>query len=360
MDNTILGNTIESYLWFAGIILVGLVFKALISRLLSRLLFKIVQKYSSGVSFEKFLGLLKAPFSLFVLFITFYLAFDRLEFPAEWKLVPAGKFGLRLVLYKSFQISIIISLTWILLRLADFFGLILMEKAEKTESKSDDQLVPFIKETLKIIIATFSFFFILGAIFKVNIASLIAGLGIGGLAVALAAKETLENLLGSFAIFLDKPFQIGDYIKFDNTAGTVEKIGFRSTRLRTDDRSLLTVPNKKLVDSGVDNLSMRTERRVRFSINLSADTPLDKVNEIITQIEYHIRLHPEITEEVKVRLFDIGNQSYTVLINYYMKPLEWNVYVDVKNDINVKILEILKNNDSKIARHLLIGQQPVL
>lgn len=359
LEQTFLENTIENYIWFAGIIFVGLLFKAFISKLLSQLLFRFVKKYSSGLSFEKFLSLLKAPFGLFVLLITLYLAFSRLHFPQKWNLAEANEFGIKMILFKTFYIAIVISITWIILRLADFFGLILMERAERTSSKTDDQLVPFIKESIKIIIVIFSFFFILGAIFKINIASLIAGLGIGGLAIALAAKETLENLLGSFAIFLDKPFQVGDYIKIDNHAGTVEKIGFRSTRIRTEERSLLTVPNKKLIDSGVDNLSMRSERRVRFNIHLPSETVPEKISEIIKQIEYQLILHNDITEE-KVKLFDIGNQGYTIIINYFMQPIDWNSYVDVKNEINLKILDILKEHNSGIAKNIWISQDPIV
>src|SRR6185369_10292037 len=124
-----------------------------------------------------------------------------------------------------------------------------------------DQLVPFLREAIKIIIGVFSFFFILGAVFHINIASLIAGLGIGGLAFALAAKETLENLLGSFTIFLDKPFVVGDVVKVGSAEGTIENIGFRSTRIRTLEKTLLTVPNKKMVDAELDNLTERVVRR---------------------------------------------------------------------------------------------------
>ncbi|MGZ4049646.1 MAG: mechanosensitive ion channel family protein, partial [Bacteroidia bacterium] len=213
------------------------------------------------MGYEKLLALLKKPLGIFILLISFYFAFNILTFPAEWNFTTIDHFGLRMLLYRAYQIGIIVTLTWVVLRVIDFFGLVLIYRASLTESKTDDQLVPFIKESIKVIVTIMAVFFILGAVFKLNIASLIAGLGIGGLAIALAAKESLENLLGSFTIFLDKPFVIGDLIRVGTLEGTVEKIGFRSTRLRTPEKSYVTVPNKKLVDGELDNLSLRIQRR---------------------------------------------------------------------------------------------------
>jgi len=254
LQRTFLGNTLESYCWFIGIILVGLLLMRVLSKLLAFFIFKVVQKYSTGVGYDKFLPLLKKPLNAFILLVTFYLAFDRLEFPVEWHIVSIERFGLRMFLARTYQIAVVSAITWIFLRLIDFLGLIMMYRASLTESKADDQLVPFFKESLKVVVVIFSVFFVLGTIFKLNVASLIAGLGIGGLAIALAAKESLENLLGSFTIFLDKPFVIGDLIKSNGVEGTVEKIGFRSTRIRTVEKSFVTIPNKKLVDTELDNL----------------------------------------------------------------------------------------------------------
>ena len=200
---TFLGNTLESYCWFIGIILLGLLFKKLLSKLLALFVFKFLQKYSKGVGYERLLFLLKKPLGILILLFTFYFAFDRINFPQEWNLVTIEHFGLRLILYRIFLILMVVSITWIILRVIDFLGLVLSNRAAESESKMDNQIVPFIKDAAKVLVSIFSLFFILGAVFQLNVASLIAGLGIGGLAVALVAKESLENLLGSFTIFLD-------------------------------------------------------------------------------------------------------------------------------------------------------------
>lgn len=349
-QRSILGNTLENIAWFLGIILLGLVFQRLLSKAISFFVFKFLQKYSVGVSFDKFLSLLKKPMGYFILVLAIYIGSNQLSFPGEWHLATADQFGLRMVMYRGFQIIVIVNITWLLLRVADFFGLILLYRASLTETKSDDQLVPFVKESIKVIILIFSLFFILGSVFKLNIASLIAGLGIGGLAVALAAKESLENLLGSFTIFLDKPFVIGDLINIGAVEGTVEKIGFRSTRIRTVEKTYVTVPNKKLVDTELDNLSLRTLRRAKFNIGLTYETKPSQFKKIIDEIHRFVEAHPHtVNGETKVRLFEFGDSSINVMILYFVDTMDLDVYLSVREEINYKIMEIVEANDSGFA-----------
>lgn len=350
LQRTFLGNTLESYCWFGGIILVGLIFMRLLSKFLAFCIFKFLKKYSTGVGYDKLLLLLKKPLHVFILLVTFYFAFDRIEFPLSWHLVGINKFGLRMVIFRSFEIAIVSSITWIILRLIDFFGLVLMYRASLTESKSDDQLVPFIKESIKVIVVIFSIFFMLGAIFKLNIASLIAGLGIGGLAIALAAKESLENLLGSFTIFLDKPFVIGDLIRINGIEGHVEKIGFRSTRIRTLEKSFVTVPNKKLVDSELDNLSLRIQRRAKFNVGLTYETKAVQFKSIIAEIQTFVSGHPHVLpDETRIRLFEFDSSSVNIMVLYFVDTLEYDVYLDVREEINYKIMEIVEKHGTTFA-----------
>ncbi|HEY0030690.1 MAG TPA: mechanosensitive ion channel family protein [Bacteroidia bacterium] len=302
------------------------------------------------MSYDKLLVLLKKPLGIFIMLISVYLAFDRLSFPSEWDFVAIQHFGVRMILYRSFQIAIIITITWVCLRVIDFFGLILMYRASLTESKTDDQLVPFIKESIKVIFTILAVFFIMSAVFKLNIASLIAGLGIGGLAIALAAKESLENLLGSFTIFLDKPFIIGDTIKVGAIEGTVEKIGFRSTRIRTAEKSYLTVPNKKLVDTELDNLSLRIQRRARFDIGLTYETKPEQLKKIIAEMQDHIQKHPHVlANETRIRLFEFDKSALNVMVLYFVDTLEYDVYLDVRQEINYAILHIVQENGAEFA-----------
>ncbi|HRE89119.1 MAG TPA: mechanosensitive ion channel, partial [Myxococcota bacterium] len=169
------------------------------------------------------------------------------------------------------------SVVWLCYRLVDVVSDVMEERAARTTSKLDDQLVPIIRKSLKV------FFVVVGAIFilqnlDVDVGSLLAGLGLGGLAFALAAKDTVANFFGSVMIFVDKPFQIGDWIKMSgDIEGTVEEVGFRTSRIRTFYNSVITVPNANVTNTPIDNLGARRYRRYRAMLGLTYDTPPEKI-----------------------------------------------------------------------------------
>ena len=351
LDRVFLGNTVEDYLWCAGILLIGILFRHLLSKLIAYLAYHVIGKVSKKekLGFGKFSELLKRPFASFITIVTIYIGFSHLNFPPTWKLAPENVWGLRMFLLRVSHSAIVITFTWIVLRLVDFIGLLFMVRALQTESKSDDQIVPFVKEAVKVVIVIISIFSILGAIFTLDITSLIAGLGIGGIAVALAAKESLENLLGSFTIFFDKPFLVGDLIKVGNIEGNVEKIGFRSTRIRTLEKTFLTVPNKKLVDTELDNLTKLELRRVKFYIGLLYGTSIEEIQKIVTEIKTMIEQNPNVREEVSVYFMDFGAYSLNVRIIYFLSPPDWKQSMEEKEKINFKIMEIVLKNGSDFA-----------
>lgn len=350
LNNQFLGNSYESYLWFFGIVFVGLVLHQFVSKVLAQFVFRFLKKYSTGVAFEKLFNLIKRPLRIFILLITFYFAFDQLSFPQSWHLVSRNNFGLRMFLYRGFQAGIIISVTWMMLRMVDYFGLVLMYKASLTESKSDDQLIPFLKESIKVIVVILSLFFTLGLVFKLNVASLIAGLGIGGIAIALAAKETLENLIGSFTIFLDKPFLVGDLVQIGNVTGTIEKIGFRSTRIRTLEKSLVTIPNKKMVDGDLENLTLRTHRRVKYTIGLTYNSPKENIKKVVEEVQTLFNTHAMIDKaESRVRFLGFGNSSLEVFVDYYINTNNTDTFINIRQEINFLIMEIISKNNCEFA-----------
>lgn len=349
LEYTFVENKISAYIAFLLILLLGIILRHLFSRIVSGILFRLIKKYSSGVSYERFLSLLSKPLGYLILVVCVYFAFDQLEFPRHWNLTHSKKFGLRMVLNRSYEIILVVIITRVLNRFADFFGLILAQRAAGTESKTDDMLVPFIKEAIKIVIVIISALYILGNVFNLNITSIIAGLGIGGLAFALAAKESLENLLGSFTIFLDKPFQVGDVVQFGPTIGTVERIGFRSTRIKTPEKSMLTVPNKKLVDAELDNLTLRPERRIRFFIGLSYNTTSSDLKKITEAIYNCIDQHPYTTREIKVVFNEFGKSALEILIEYYLTKIDYDTFLSVRQEINFRIKEIVETNNSSFV-----------
>ncbi|NTW32512.1 MAG: mechanosensitive ion channel family protein [Bacteroidetes bacterium] len=342
-----IGNTIYQYCWFALILLIGVVFKKMFSKFSSKLLYKLFKKYSSDIQIEKFLEYLHKPTALFILLVFIYVAVSQLNYPESWKLAPDSVFGLKMIVEKLFLTLVISSMLWICIRIVDVFGFILLKRAEKTITKSDNHILPFMIEILKIVVIIIGVFVILGTVFNLNVGSLIAGLGIGGLAVALAAKETLENLIGSFTIFLDKPFTVGDLVKVGDAMGTIEKIGFRSTRLRTLEQSCITVPNKKMVDAELYNLSLMTKQKVKFKLSLRYDTKAEQINIVLEKIRLLLENHPLCCKDYVVRFSNLGTNAIEITIMYFVDTPDYYKYMQVREEINFSIIEII--NLQKVA-----------
>ncbi len=165
-----------------------------------------------------------------------------------------------------------LSFIWLLLRIIDFIATILEKKANLTADQTDNQLIVFFRDFFKVIIAIIGLMMVLNYAFGLNVGSMITGLSIVGAGIALALRESLENLIASFIIFFDKPFTTGDLVKVNNITGTVEKIGLRSTRIRSDQKTYVSVPNKQMVDSVLDNLSLRTQRKGELKLEIGLTT----------------------------------------------------------------------------------------
>lgn len=352
------GNTIRAYCMFTGIILLGLLFKRIVSRFLSQLLFKLFKKFADEVKIDTFIALLLKPFEFFITLTTLYLAINQLKHPLEvevfhyQKLVDKVKvlqvFTLGELLDKIFLFLIILSFFWIILRIIDFVAHVFMHRAIKSDNKADDQLVPFLKELFKFIIYFIGFFVLLGYVFEVNALSLITGLGIGGIAIALAAKETLENLIASFTIFIDKPFTVGDLVKVDGIEGAIEKVGFRSTVLRSTDKTTLIIPNRAMIDGVLENMTRRNFRRVKFNIGIIYETEADMIKKIITEINQFLAQNPDTTDGVAT--FDsFADSALNIQILYLVENPDFNTYLKIKEEVNFKIIEIVHQYNSDFA-----------
>lgn len=346
---TYFDNTIGAYILFGFILFLGIVFKRYFSKISTRLLFEIFKKHALGLTRNDFYLLIKKPISFFILLVFIYLAFCNLEYPSILHLTTKDHFGLKMILEKLYLILLIISLLNIFRKMIDFLGIVMLKKTEDNDKKTEKQLISFAIESLKLTVLILGIFIILGSVFNINIGTLIAGLGIGGLALALAAKESLENLMGSFTIFVDKPFVTGDLIKVGTTVGVIEKVGFRSTRLRTLDKSYVTVPNKLLVDTEVDNLTERTTTRVRFDFGLKHNTKSEQLKNIMTTINEYILKHPGTTDECNVKFSEIGSSALTIMVYYFIDGNDYQKFLDVRENINFRIMEIVQQNGCEFA-----------
>lgn len=365
LNQRVLGNKVENILWFAGILLFGLLLRKVFALLLSKILFRLIKKESENLPLTDFLKLLRRPVEMLILLIIVYTAFSVLRYPPQWHLVPSSRFGLRMIVLKLYQVLMIISMTWIVMNALSFFILVLGRRASSRVSPLlNEQLLPFLKEVVKVFLVIFSFIIALKVIFRLDVGSIIAGLGIGGLAVALAAKESLENLFASFTIFLDRPFIAGDMVQVGNIQGTIEKVGFRSTRIRTLDKSFLTVPNKMMIDQALDNLTQRKLRRARFMVNLTYDTTSEQIKAICEDIRELLANH-EMTKAEKsfVWFSEFGESSLNILILYFASTPDWAEFNAVKEEVNFKIIQAVEKHGATFAfptRTLHIHHEPVV
>lgn len=349
LNQSFYGNTIEDYCWFIGAVILAFALRKWLSHLIGSFIFLFLGKKRFEVGLKQFEALISKPLSWLIILIVLFIGSNHIEFPKEWNLVSKDEFGLRMVLMRSYLVLVYFCSLWLLLRVIDFFSLILEKRADKTESKFDDQLITFGRESIKVIVIVVMVLFILSNTFNIDITALATGLGIGGIALAMASKESLENLLGSFTIFFDKPFTLGDTITIDGVTGTVEKIGFRSTRIRTFEKSYVTVPNKAVVDAKLDNLTLRTVRRVRHHIGVTYDTKKEQIELICKDIQDYLDQHEETNMDGRVRFDGFGDSSLDILVFYYIDTLDFDRYLDVRQSVNFKIMEIVEKHGSNFA-----------
>ncbi len=351
LEQVYVGNTLKQYVWFLGILLLGFIFLRFFSRFSSRMLFKLFKRFSAEVKIEKFVELLVKPIELFLIATIIFTAIHQLSFPLNEIIFQRKNFEITFsdVVDKLYVLFLVLSLFWMLLRVVDFVALVFEYKASLTDTKSDDQLVLFVRELVKILIVIIGIFVLLGAVFEINVLTLITGLGIGGIAIALAAKDSLENLFGSFTIFIDKPFIVGDLVKVDGIEGTIEKVGFRSTQIRSTDRSVITVPNKKMIDSALENLTLRNFRRVKFSIGLTYSTNAETMKKIIDDINKLINSHPKMNEEGVAVFEEFGDFSLKLMVLYFIEMMDYYEYLRIKEQTNYEIVKIIEKHGSSFA-----------
>lgn len=344
-----LENKVIDILWLLGILVFGLLFRRFLAEYFSRIIYRFI--LHDSIPIRTFVEMIRQPVRLLITLLVIYAASTFIHFPASWNLPSQEIFGLKMVLMRGFQAAFIFSIAWTLVRITKFIALIFQERATLTPSKLDDQFIPFFKDLVVVGIFILTIFILLGVIFKLDVVALVTGLGIGGLAIALAARETLENLFASFTLFLDLPFVVGDNIQLDKVSGDVEKIGFRSTGIRTGDGSLISVPNRLLTAQALENQTKRKFMRVKYTVKLESDTSIDIIKKIVQEInqathsqEFSYKSDPGIT-----RFGGFGENSLDILVIYNIATNDSKVFNQVKEQVNYQIMSIIKTNETKFA-----------
>ena len=324
-----------------GIILGALVVRTLAVYLLSHYVFRLTQLTDTDID-DLVIKALRRPLDAGIVLIGIYLAVQSYK-PSPQVLEWTGTL---------FSALFLVLLAWLMLRLVNVLTYWLQGWAERVESPLADQLAPLIGQAARVLIGILAFLMIIQNM-GYSISGLIATLGVGGLAVALAAQKTLSDFFGSIMLLIDRPFVVGDWIKSPDSGieGTVERIGFRSTRIRTFEQTLITVPNSRLADFVTDNISRRGGRRVWITIGVTYDTKADQMREAVKRIKDILKEHSEVSKEFFLLVYftDFGDHSLEIMVYYFTKTIAWADYLRIREDVNLKIMDALEEMGLSIA-----------
>ncbi len=332
-------NTLREYFFTLVILLFVVLLSNLIAKFFALIFFKIVKRIWIKVDSFKFIQLVKPPLAFSLIVFTGLVALYRLNFPPELEFT-FYRYDFKDFVQSIGTIILIVAFIWLILRMVDFIALLLKLKAKEEHIMAENQVIIFFKDFFKVIIIIIGILLTLKFAFGFKLGSFLTGLSIVGAALALSLRESIENLVASFIIFFDKPFAVGDYLSLQNITGVVEKIGLRSTRIRTDQKSYVTVPNKQMVDSILDNHTMRTHRRVVMMLDISVSTNSEKINELIKGIK--AILQQGDIQDPMVHLNDITKGSYQIKIDYHTEPVLIAEFNSIKQSINLQIIQLME------------------
>lgn len=347
-DFVILDNTIGNYVLIIGLVLLAVSLRKVISKLIAGLVFRIVRRIARGVDKMSFVNLVMPPLQNFFVILVVIIALEKLHYP-DLLNVYIYKVSLHRVIEIIAMVVIIISFIWLLLRIIDFIAIIMEQKANLTESQADNQLIIFFKDFFKVLLVIIGVLMALKFGFNFKISSLITGLSLAGAAIALATRESIENLIASFIIFFDRPFSTGDLIKVQNIQGTVERIGLRSTRLRTTQKTYVTVPNKQMVDSIMDNLSLQTQRRAFVQLEIHGETPHDMAAQLVSDIEELLHKREDRIESYTVFLADIVKNGYVISVEFFTATIPVVDFNELRQYVNLAIIKMMEQRQIRLA-----------
>ncbi len=329
-----LGLYLYQYLGILLLALLSTIIHKVLSSLVGKFLLSTLKKTGYGSFANRVLRPVAQPLSLLVVLFLLSVFLPVLQLPPS------------MTRYLVLGLKALLPLfgTIVFYRLVNVLVIYMERLASKTESTLDDQLIPLLRKTLKTFVILVGTLFVLDGL-EINIIPLLTGLSIGGLAFALAAQDTIKNFFGSLMIFIDKPFQIGDWITSGNIDGNVEEVGFRSSRIRTFRNSLMYVPNGKLADSMIDNHGARVYRRFYTQIAVQYDTPASLIEVFVEGLKKIVDEHPNTRKDYyNIYLNDMAASSLNIMFYIFFKVPDWPGELRARHEV---LLEVVK-----LAEHL--------
>ncbi len=342
-DAKFLGNAPWQWLALGGALLGGMIFGKIAAMVISRQADRFEAREGFVIT-GKFLRCIERPLVLVLLSIAMYAAsafmnFTYAEETVEGVLVKSR--DLMPLWLKMCKMMMSLGVGWFVYRLIAIVEYLLLKWTGKTHSQLDDQLVPLVRKTLRVVVVIMLGLFIAQNVFEWNIGALLAGLGLGGLAFALAAKDMVANLFGSVTIFADRPFQIGDRVVVGGHDGVVEEVGFRSTKLRTMVGTVVTVPNSVVANTSVENIAARPFLKRSLDIGLTYDTSpkqMQQAVEILKEMCQARQEHFPEDRQARVHFTDFAASSMNINVTYWFVPVEWSEFLTFNHDFNMELL----------------------
>ncbi|ACX72245.1 MscS Mechanosensitive ion channel [Methanocaldococcus vulcanius M7] len=326
-------NSLTNYVLSIISILVSIIIGKYANALIERIADKLHEK--SGIELDELLvRALSLPVAIAIILAGFYFGVNFLYLPLSLKTTTNEG------ILTAFILCIIVFLDRFFTELVERYLAHTISK--KTKKDVDDQFVVLTKKLVRLIVWVIGLLLILSNL-GYDIKTLLAGLGIGGLAVALASQNLVSNLIAGLIIITDKPFKIGNWITFSGGSGIVEDIGIRSTKIRSQDNSIIVVPNSKLIDDVIQNVPSKNKWRVITTIGITYSTPVEKIKKAEEIIKNILLNHPNVEEEpITVYFKEYGDWSLNIQVVYYVKNFKYDGYrryINTVNEINLKIKE---------------------
>lgn len=329
-----IGRMIIAFLIFLGFYL----FRQVFLKIGLGFIMKLTSKTKTTLD-DQILDIIKPPVRFIVVVFGVWVAFNYL-------LTPGDALNLLNHVIRSL---IIYSLFWAIFRATNIISEFFKKLTLKTSTDIDDQLIYFISKFLRVAVIALGAMIIIRE-WGYDVSGLIAGLGLGGLAVALAAKDTVSNLFGSLTIMLDKPFKIGDWIETPSIEGTVEDIHLRCTRIRTFANALVSVPNSILVNTPVTNWSLMKKRRIKYNIGVTYSATSKQIEKCVKELKEMLNNHPDIhPDTIFVYFNEFGESSFDIFMYFFTITTNWKKYLEVRQDVNLKIMKIIEDNGMSFA-----------
>jgi len=321
LDQTYLGNTLGQYALFLGILVCAVLAGKLVTWISKGFLKAFASKTKTKLD-DMILYVLEGP----VLFTIFILALNFSKDTLTLSPAVADVFA------KAITVLWVINGAWYLIRLlGSAITHYVRPMTEKTETDLDDQMLPLLQRLVKIVIVVIAAIMVIEKL-GYNVSTLVAGVGLGGLAFALAAQDLIGNLFGGIAILTDKPFKVGERIKINEVDGFVREIGLRTTRVETFGGTMVVMPNSKVVNSDLENVTAEKQRRMVFTIGVEYDTPVKKLEEGKRLIEKNLKAVKGLNhKEFAIQFVEFAASSLNIRVQYWITPEGMKEYFGVQD-----------------------------